>query len=353
MVRDQPARSDLEINVLLRFANKVLLSLLGLLASQCFAAGSFDWDRSGRDSIIFRYENTTALHAWRLDDSGQVDRDVSGPPEGGGFVDSTNCCVETMGDYNADGFADVLFDQLPLSQPVTRQYYAMWSLSNLAPLDAPYPNWGNPNDSFGYVTGRFLGTDHDSLFTAAYAWYLPPADNCSFNDLVFGTSSGFPVACPAANFLPVGAADLDGDGYSDIFFRDSATGRNWVWLIQAGIRVGERAWPDVDPSWRLVAIGDTSGSGFADLVWQHTSGFLWRDRVQNAQIVSGAPLAGLAPELSVISSGDYDGDGKRDLLVRRATDGVMVVLYLDATGIRNWVALPIPVQSGWTVVPAL
>jgi hypothetical protein len=260
-----------------------------------------------------------------------------------------------MGEYNGDGIADVvtLLQRTGVESCVFPQMDLLRDLFETGLAKPLNTNWNR-----SVVVGRFVTTHRDAMF--ARLRVNPrvsglPDNQCTFNDWVIDDADGIPVACPAPPYTAVGARDLNGDGFSGIFFRDPASGRNWVWFIRAGAIVGEQAWPAVDPAWALGAIGDTSGRGTTDLVWQHASGFLTRQRVTNRTIVGEDALAALTPDWVVESSGDYDGDGMRDLVIRNVATTELAVLFLDGNGVRNSALLPHPqddVRYVWRPMPA-
>ena len=114
--------------------------------------------------------------------------------------------------------------------------------------------------------------------------------------------------------------DFDGDGASDIFWRNHATGANVVW--NAGQRRGQRRLPRVTgQAWQVVAAGDFDGDGTDDLFWRHASrgsNVIWASGRHDLQVA----VARVAdPGWEVAGTGDLDGDGRDDVLWRHAVTG--------------------------------
>jgi len=70
----------------------------------------------------------------------------------------------------------------------------------------------------------------------------------------------------------VGTGDFDGDGNSDLLWRNESKGQNRIWLMN-GLAVSERsAINNLGPSsWKLGAIEDFDSDGKDDIVWRNIS----------------------------------------------------------------------------------
>ena len=63
-------------------------------------------------------------------------------------------------------------------------------------------------------------------------------------------------------------ADLDGDGRSDLVWRNGTTGATAVWLMNGLARGGTAVFADA-PDWLVRRTSDLNGDGKADLVWRN------------------------------------------------------------------------------------
>jgi peptidyl-Asp metalloendopeptidase len=67
----------------------------------------------------------------------------------------------------------------------------------------------------------------------------------------------------------MGAADFNGDGKTDLLWRNETTGDICGMLMTAGpLTFKAMVYPDPDPAWHIVAQGDYNGDGKADLLWR-------------------------------------------------------------------------------------
>lgn len=79
------------------------------------------------------------------------------------------------------------------------------------------------------------------------------------------------------NWKVAGIGDFDGDGKSDMLWRNGVSGESIIW------KSGSAAMPmDVasvpNTAWSLVAVGDYDGDGKSDLLWRNSStgdGLIW------------------------------------------------------------------------------
>ncbi|URD62074.1 VCBS repeat-containing protein [Sphingomonas sp. KRR8] len=135
-------------------------------------------------------------------------------------------------------------------------------------------------------------------------------------------------------------ADFNGDGLTDILFRND-NGAITQWL---GSGNGQFIWNQassytVDASWTVAASGDFNGDGRADVVLRNTNGLLteWLGKADGTFFSNDAIATYSVPtDWKVAGSGDFNGDGKADLLFRN--DNGMVTEWLgqsDGTFVWN------------------
>lgn len=146
-------------------------------------------------------------------------------------------------------------------------------------------------------------------------------------------SSGSTVMNNAA-WRPALLGDFNGDGKSDIVWRNDTTGQSSVWLM-SGTQIIGSATLVTDPAWRPTHVGDFDGNGSQDLVWYNavtgrTS--IWLMNGKN--MASGGSVAfdgGAGWAATHVA--DVDGDGKSDLIARNDVSGATGIWRMNGLSV--------------------
>lgn len=141
--------------------------------------------------------------------------------------------------------------------------------------------------------------------------------------------------------------DFNGDGVSDILWRNTSTGQNLIW--RSGNNSTQQAVSSVGgQAWRVVGAGDFNGDGTSDILWRNTStgaNAIWL-AANNATQRTIAPVAGQA--WAVAGVGDFNGDGVSDILWRNATTGANTI-WLSGNNATQRTIAPVG-NKAWTIV---
>jgi uncharacterized protein DUF11/VCBS repeat protein len=309
--------------------------------------------------------------------------------------DPATIYVHSAGDFDADGHSDVIWRNAATGQN------AMWllngsTLSSPALLTTiPDPAWriggvgdfdGDRKDDVIWVhmsTGQVVvwlmdGTSLRSATTITILkstdWKLAgvgDADNDMKSDvfwrnvvtgetvvwLMNGASikksaylSSAVVSNPAWNIVALG--DFDGNGTTDAFWRNGATGETLIWWVGGlGFPAPQFQITVADPDYKVAGTGDFNGDQTADILWwNQTSGdvVIWMMELHG-------PIGAYIGKVSDVNwhpeaIGDFDKDGKADIFWRNVATGQTVVWLMDGPAIKqaqyvaqvndlNWVAI--------------
>jgi hypothetical protein len=151
-----------------------------------------------------------------------------------------------------------------------------------------------------------------------------------------------------------GIADFDGDGTSDVLWRDQ-NGRliMWYWGIGAPLEPSHRnSGKVVTPDWNVKAVGDFNGDGFADIAWRRDDGQvgIW---LMAGHIFIGElyPLTKPGLDWKIEGAGDFDSDGRSDLLWRNQDGGLAIWFKGEDSGTAypTWRNQGVPTGVDWQI----
>jgi hypothetical protein len=158
------------------------------------------------------------------------------------------------------------------------------------------------------------------------------------------------------------ATDFNGDGRSDLFWRHAVTGHNVIWTMNGGTHVGVNLEVEqfADPNWKMVGSGDFDNDGRADLLWRNTAtgeNRIWR-------MNGGSHLAGdLTVEKmaagpndpnglnwQVVGAADMDGDGKTDIVWRNGVTGENSIWKMNGNARVSTMNVEVFTDLNWRIV---
>jgi hypothetical protein len=227
-----------------------------------FTTGAFRWP-------LFWQHDDGRVAAWLVNGTTVEDARPVGP----GSLADPDWRIVASGDFDADGGRDLVFqhqrdgrlaawlmndtvlrESRPLSPPQVAD--VSWKVRASADMDGDgWPDLIWQNEISGHVGIWFM--------TSTWLREAQLTTPDSVSDLNWGI---------------VGAGDMNGDGHADVVWRDQATGKLAVWLMNgsrmtAGVYLAQYI---EDMNWQLQAVSDANGDLQPDLLWQNTStGELW------------------------------------------------------------------------------
>jgi ELWxxDGT repeat protein len=149
--------------------------------------------------------------------------------------------------------------------------------------------------------------------------------------------SVWPVV-PPANVVVAATGDLDGDGIAEAIMRNTQTGESSMWsykstaigVQQTSIHGGNNL------TWSIVGSRDFDGDGKSDILWRNLDGstVLW---LMNGAVIRESRFIHLGgnTDWTIAALGDFDGDTKADILWRNKQTGMTLMWLMDGLALRS------------------
>ncbi|HEY6558518.1 MAG TPA: trypsin-like serine protease [Polyangiaceae bacterium] len=258
----------------------------GVVYSDWKIQGSGDFDGDKQADILWRHD-TGQTAIWFMKDGAKI-----GEGYPGGQDSSLTWKIQSTGDFDADGRSDILWRH-------TNGQLAIWFRGDAN--QAAYPGYSN----------------------TPY-----PVDN---------------------SWQVRGTGDFNGDTRADILWQHTS-GQVAIWLMSGGTRIGEANPGALPATTKLAGIGDFDGNLRSDTLWRNADGSLtvWFGTSAGSDGIAynNTPGPGDA-SWSVQGVGDFDHDGREDILWRHTSGQLAIWLVLGAR--FNGDLYPPHVDNSWQV----
>ena len=153
----------------------------------------------------------------------------------------------------------------------------------------------------------------------------------------------------------VGVGDFDGDGHADILWRNTGTGENYLYFMNGTTILPSEGYirTVADQNWQVAGVGDFDGDGKADILWRNgVSGENYLYFMNGTTILaSEGYIRTVDTAWQGAGIGDFDGDGKADILWRNASSGQNYLYPMNGKtilGTEGYIRTVAP-NLGWTI----
>ena len=125
--------------------------------------------------------------------------------------------------------------------------------------------------------------------------------------------------------------DLNGDGKADLLFRHAASGAVYAFLMDGlDAKADGFLWRGGNPEWRLDCLADLNGDKRMDLLFANpASGTLHAFLMNGLEVLADGKICDGVKGWTIAAHADFNGDGKDDLLLYDQLKGSAFVLEMD------------------------
>lgn len=139
------------------------------------------------------------------------------------------------------------------------------------------------------------------------------------------------------NLNPLKIPDFNGDGKTDAFWRSEQTNQNAIWLIDGTRLQGSGFLPSVpeEDGWTEIGQGDFNGDNKTDLFWHNTKtgqNAVWLIDDTNLAQAAFLPTTSLSYDWNI---GDFNGDAKADLFWRNTATGENAIWLMNGVNLAD------------------
>jgi probable HAF family extracellular repeat protein len=156
------------------------------------------------------------------------------------------------------------------------------------------------------------------------------------------------VTCPTAVAAAVNTHDFNGDGKSDIAWRNT-NGDVAIWLMNGTQTLSASDIGNVPTSWSIVGQRQLNNSGYADLIWRNTNGDVAIWLMNGTQTLSASDIGNVPTSWSIAGTSAYNATNGYAELIWRNTGGDVAIWQMNGTQVLSSPNLG-NVPTSWSIV---
>jgi hypothetical protein len=243
-------------------------------------------------------------------------------------------------DFNDDGMTDILWRNGTTGQLLVMLFNGTSEIGGGSPGSAASP-WTVAgtgdfnNDGFGDILWYNTSTGQVVIWLIQCRTGQNPP--CS---IIGAGSPGSLVV--GQGWTVAGTGDFNADGFADILFFNTNTGQVVIWLLKCTgqngscpiIGAGAPGDVTVGQGWKVAGTGDFNGDGRSDILWLNdTTGQAVVWLIDGTMVVGGGSPGSAPSPWTIVETGDFNSDGKSDILWVNPMSGQLLIWLLNGTSV--------------------
>jgi hypothetical protein len=275
---------------------------------------------------------------WRNNSTGQIWRMfMNGLASlGGAFVyTEANLAWKVVADadFNGDGIADLLY-----RNDTTGQVFMLLFGTNGFPSSGALI-YTEPNLAWKIIHAP----DIDGDGKADILWR-----NSVTGQVYVQLMNGFSITVadyvytePDLNWKIVAVGDFAGSGKrNQLLWRNYSTGQVSLQTVNYSAGFSQSVAPvftEPNLAWKILGAADFNGDGKTDIVWRNDSNGIVFMQFMNGPAITSSGIAYTEPNAAwkIVALGDYNGDGKADLAWRNDSNGIVFMQFMNGLTVTS------------------
>ena len=141
------------------------------------------------------------------------------------------------------------------------------------------------------------------------------------------------------NWKIKGTADFDDDRVADILWRNTSTGENYIYRMKDDATILSSLYVNTlpDQNWKIAGTGDFDDDGKADILWRNSSTGENRIYLMSMNTITADLYVSTIVDTNweVRGTGDFNGDRKSDILFRNKVTGRIWMYLMDGATVAT------------------
>ncbi len=302
-----------------------------------------DLDGNGKSDILYR--NATTGQVYRIAMNGLV------MASGNVAYTEPNTAWKIVGDadFNGDGVTDLLWR----NDSSGGVYYMPFAANGL-------PSGGAMVMTEPRAEWKIVHTpDLDGDGRADILWWNSNTGQV-YAMLMNGavvTHAGFVFTEPNTAWRIVAVGDLAGSGRTNqLVYRNNSTGQVYLMTVTVTAngftQTGLYIYHEPNLAWKILAAPDLDGDGRSDLLWRNSATGHVYAMLMNGTTAQSQGFVHHEPNLAwkIVAQGDYNGDGKADLLWRNDSNGQVYMMLMNGLAIPSQGPVYVEPDTTWKIL---